>query len=306
VLRRLLPALIVVASLGASTAQAQQLAPEPEEDEHRLEWSYPLFRPAEYIVTAAMPMVFRTIDHNFPEADRPRWTGDNAFDDAVQSWLGDRTEEERLTLDRISTLTWRFAQVFPFVDSAAVALIDDFNLHVGWQMTMINVAALSFQALIKLVLHRTVARNRPNTAQCIRDGSEPEDCRIDNTNSFPSGHASSAFTGAGLVCAHHTNLPLYGGNTADTTACVTMLTLATATGVMRIAGDKHYTLDVLASVVLGLGSGWLLPWLLHYRFPIEEDPGSTEDQDDEPGPGVAVLPMVEGEGGLGLSAAGWF
>jgi hypothetical protein len=29
--------------------------------------------------------------------------------------------------------------------------------------------------------------------------------------SFISGHTLMAFTGAGLICAHHSHLPLYGG-----------------------------------------------------------------------------------------------
>jgi hypothetical protein len=50
----------------------------------------------------------------------------------------------------------------------------------------------------------------------------------------------------------------------DAAACATGLALATAVGVLRIAADRHYATDVLLGAGVGLLSGWLLPWLLHY------------------------------------------
>jgi hypothetical protein len=58
---------------------------------------------------------------------------------------------------------------------------------------------------------RLVARERPFGAACA--GSEyTEGCEdLDRFRSYYSGHAAITATGAGLVCAHHTRVPLYGG-----------------------------------------------------------------------------------------------
>jgi membrane-associated phospholipid phosphatase len=109
-----------------------------------------------------------------------------------------------------------------------------------------------------------VRRERPfKTAYCSENPSDP-DCASGDSSSFLSGHASTAFTGAGLVCAHHGAMPLYGNKIADTGACATALAAATVTGGLRIVADKHYASDVIAGAALGLASGWLMPKLLHY------------------------------------------
>ena len=43
------------------------------------------------------------------------------------------------------------------------------------------------------------------------------------------------------------------------------LTLATLTGYLREAADKHYLSDVLTGAAVGAAVGWAIPYL-HYRF----------------------------------------
>ncbi len=103
--------------------------------------------------------------------------------------------------------------------------------------------------------------------ECDRDASYDRRCdetaRLNTSN--VSGHTTIAFTGAGLVCAHHLHLPLYGGGAPDTVACVAAMSVATAQGVLRISSDNHYATDVILGAALGIGSGYFLPRLLHYR-----------------------------------------
>src|SRR5262249_22472634 len=73
-----------------------------------------------------------------------------------------------------------------------------------------------------------------------------------------------SFTSAGLTCAHHTHLPLYGGGAVDIIACAVVLTAAAAEPVLRIAADHHYATDVTVGAVLGFASGYALPMALHY------------------------------------------
>src|SRR6185369_8075255 len=82
---------------------------------------------------------------------------------------------------------------------------------------------------------------------------------------FPSGHAVSAFTAAGLSCVHHAHLPLYGGGLPDALACAAALTVASGVGVVRIMGDRHYVSDVIVGAAIGFLVGFGLPSLLHYR-----------------------------------------
>jgi membrane-associated phospholipid phosphatase len=48
--------------------------------------------------------------------------------------------------------------------------------------------------------------------------------------------------------------------------------LATADGVLRIMGDRHYATDVLTGAAIGFGFGYGVPTLLHY---VARVPSST-------------------------------
>lgn len=286
---------------GANVVEAGAGDSEPR---HRLQWTYPTFRPVEYVVAMAVPIVFRFVDYNVPEPTVARWSGGNFFDDSVTSTIGDNDEPTRRVADRISTWTWYAARAQPFIDAILVPVLDDWNMDVAWQMTAINIGAYGVQAFVKLIAMRWAARHRPSTELCLERGTDPDDCLTTNTKSFPSGHTSSSFTGAGLTCAHHSALPLYGGGAADTAACVGALALATSTAVLRVIADKHHTSDVLVGAGLGLGAGWLLPWLLHYRY----GPDSSQPEPSGGGDDVAItlVPVGDGSSSLGLGALGLF
>lgn len=66
------------------------------------------------------------------------------------------------------------------------------------------------------------------------------------TNSFPSGHTTSGFLLAGLLCLHrvHNGFKLAG------------LLLALLIGLSRIASGVHWPMDVLG----GMLGGWLVAW----------------------------------------------
>ena len=67
----------------------------------------------------------------------------------------------------------------------------------------------------------------------------------DNTDSFPSGHTSSAFSGASFIHMR------YGWKNA-----IIPYLAATYTGYSRIASEKHYLHDVLAGAAIGVFSSW--------------------------------------------------
>ena len=80
------------------------------------------------------------------------------------------------------------------------------------------------------ILKYTVKEKRPNSSA---------------TDSFPSGHTSSAFSGASFIHKR------YGLKYA-----ILPYVAATYTGYSRVQSDKHYTKDVLAGAVIGMASSW--------------------------------------------------
>ena len=70
--------------------------------------------------------------------------------------------------------------------------------------------------------------------------------------SFPSGHTSIAFTNAALLYYEYKDSDLWYASSG--------FLFATATGVLRIANNKHYTSDVLAGAGIGLASGLVVSY----------------------------------------------
>lgn len=86
-----------------------------------------------------------------------------------------------------------------------------------------------YSALTTEVLKRTVRQERPDS---------------DEKNSFPSGHASSAFAFASYIGCKH-DLP-WG---------IAAYSLATLVGVSRINDNRHYLHDVVAGATIGTSFG---------------------------------------------------
>jgi membrane-associated phospholipid phosphatase len=78
--------------------------------------------------------------------------------------------------------------------------------------------------------------------------------QLDNRQSFPSGHASLAFTAATsyFVMARREHLAHHGRNAA------LLYVAATGVAVLRVAGGKHFPSDVAGGAALGTGIGWLV------------------------------------------------
>jgi membrane-associated phospholipid phosphatase len=132
-----------------------------------------------------------------------------------------------------------------------------------WQLTWIDLESYSLGSIVTFTLYDTVGRARPSYGDCQHDPTLP-DCRTSPTASFPSGHVAESFIAAGLSCVNHAYVPIYGSRLFDTLACGRDLALASADGVLRIMGDRHYATDVLAGAAIGFTAGYALPLVLHY------------------------------------------
>ena len=117
----------------------------------------------------------------------------------------------------------------------------------------IVVESVVIAANLKEIGKALAARRRP----FVRFRDPAGETSLEDDDSFFSGHTTIAFafaTASGTVAA------LRGYRSAPA-LWVSGLTLAAATGYLRIAADRHYFTDVLAGAVVGSAVGILVPYL---------------------------------------------
>ncbi|MBK9263385.1 MAG: phosphatase PAP2 family protein [Polyangiaceae bacterium] len=115
------------------------------------------------------------------------------------------------------------------------------------------VIAANLNQLVKFV----VARERPFVHDLDPNAKGRTSSPGDNNLSFYSGHTMLGFVSA--VSAG--TIASLKGYRAAPWIWGTGLTIAAATGYLRIAADKHYLSDVLTGAVMGSVAGFLVPWL---------------------------------------------
>jgi membrane-associated phospholipid phosphatase len=133
-------------------------------------------------------------------------------------------------------------------------------------MLLIDLQAYAVAGALLIGSENVFARARPSQRPCELDASYETYCgAADEKSSFISGHTGVVATSAGLICAHHQYLHLYGNDFADALACGIGIGAALTTGIARIINDRHYATDTLAAFSVGALSGYALPVLRYYR-----------------------------------------
>lgn len=128
----------------------------------------------------------------------------------------------------------------PFVPVAQIYLGKSFGFKPknDFQHQTINImVANAIGAAVFTTLKHTVKEERPDNSDDL---------------SFPSGHTSIAFTNAALLYDEYKDSNLWYASSG--------FMFAAATGVLRIANNKHYTSDVLAGAGIGLASGMIVSY----------------------------------------------
>ena len=279
-------------ALGLAWAPHAQAQAQAQTTDFGWDPSWPKFRPAEYVLTGVAGSAALVLYFGMHDARAPRLTGGVLFDDYFRDALRLRPAAQRdiaRTISdwtAISALTWATA-----VDSLIVPIARG-STELSGQMLLMDAEAFSFSTLITTLIFKTVARARPSYIDCERDAKYDPLCKLHPMGSFPSGHTNTAFTGAGLSCAHHLHVPLYGNHLADVLACAGTLTLAATTGTLRIAGDRHYLTDVLVGAMIGFAVGYGMPTLLHYGRGQSDAAASTATQ--PLGTTVPIAPAISG------------
>ena len=109
---------------------------------------------------------------------------------------------------------------------------NDFQ-HQTINIAIANVIAVSATEVLK----RSVKEERPDQSDDL---------------SFPSGHTTVAFTNAALLYYEYKDSNLWYASSG--------FLFATATGILRIANNRHNTSDVLAGAGIGLASGLIVSY----------------------------------------------
>jgi membrane-associated phospholipid phosphatase len=258
-------ALSVFVALLLFVSASSSRADEPAQP--TLHWGgrWPRFRPVEYVLTGVVGAAATAEYWLVPAQATPHWTGGILFDDGVRGALRLNDPSARHTAwGMADAVDVSLVAIVLGVDSLLVPLVRGSG-GVGLQLAAIDAESFAYSSILTFTLYDTVGRARPSYADCKRDPTLDNACRTSPTASFPSGHVNEAFTAAGLSCAQHLSLPLYGSRVLDILACARDLTLATADGVLRVVGDRHYATDVLAGGGIGFAFGYAMPMLLHFR-----------------------------------------
>jgi membrane-associated phospholipid phosphatase len=208
-----------------------------------------------------------------PES-KPDWDSPILFDSWVRDGISAGSQSGRNRAAAISDILLWSSVAHVLADAAVVAPLGHRAPDVGWQMLLMDAEAYSVSLLLNAGIKRATARARPDAAACKQDPNYDGGCKDrDAYVSFYSGHASLSATSAGLLCAQHSELSLYGG-VWDGAACATGIAVASVTGALRIVGDRHWASDVITGHLVGFSIGYFLPKLLHFRASPER-PSTT-------------------------------
>ncbi len=199
-----------------------------------------------------------------------RWSGGILFDDAARDGMRLDSSKGRRVAQEVGDATYYAFPIIPIgIDVLVSSLAVRQDTKAALNLTLTTGEAFAYSGFLSFVANWASARERPDVTECRKSGKEDHpSCQLGSkTESFYSGHTAMAATSAGVVCANHAYMPLWGHPAADAFACALASGAAATTGVTRIMADRHYMTDVIFGTVVGFGIGYSIPTLLHYRVP---------------------------------------
>ncbi|MFO0616339.1 MAG: phosphatase PAP2 family protein [Polyangiaceae bacterium] len=262
---------ILLGAALAAFAPCERAAAQAK-DEHRLHWdeSHPRVVWGEYTLTALSITGAGIIEFGTEQPIEPRWIGPILFDEIARDAVAMPRLKDRRGIQIASDVLLAVSAAYPvLIDGVLVPAIDE-NLDMLQQLTAMNLEAYGIAYLVMRVNHRLAARERPAGIGCQTDKGWAYDCGSFGVNaSWFSGHATMSAVGAGLTCAHHAYVPLYGGGAPDVVACVGSTALAVTIAGMRVISDRHWMSDAISGFLFGYGVGLAVPLALHYTQTVD-------------------------------------
>ena len=126
------------------------------------------------------------------------------------------------------------------------------------EITLMYGEALAYSLGVKDAIKGLVDRYRPYAYGSYYSSDEIAS-NADSRCSFPSGHTTAAFTGA--VFASMVFSEYYPDSVLKLPVWITSLSIATATGVLRVLSGNHFTTDVIAGALIGSFFGFIVPFM---------------------------------------------
>lgn len=158
------------------------------------------------------------------------------------------------------TLAFAFAPTVSIGTMMAAAKHDQAEIKFPTDM-LLTLEAVMLAGLVNQGLKFLVARERPFIHVMTEDEKKRQSHPSDNNLSFYSGHTSLSFaiaTASGTIASlrdYRLKSLVWGS----------LVPMAALTGYLRIAGDRHYFIDVLTGAVIGSAVGILVPLVFHGR-----------------------------------------
>jgi hypothetical protein len=203
-----------------------------------------------------------------------RWKRSNAFDDELRSGFRADSRSSRESAGTASdVLLGVTAGLLPLVSIGKT--LSERECYEAYDMATDAAEAFTLTLLITSGTKRLAGRERPYVKDC--DGTPPGDASCgdpDRKQSFFSGHAALAATGAGLNCSYSMKRKTWGESRAKRfMPCALGLGAALTTGALRLVADRHWGSDVIVGLLVGSSIGYFDTWgpfdLL--RFEAESD-----------------------------------
>jgi membrane-associated phospholipid phosphatase len=250
---------------GSVTAPEDPVADQVKVDPLAWDPRWGRFSTGEYVATGVFALI-SLVTLGFPPFENT-WSGTNSFDTGVRNTfrLQDVTDRARARDASDLLLTVMLNQLM--VDTLVVTWWGHGKGSTAWQMTMIDIEALALNGSINGLLNVIAGRERPYAAECVGPTeTQNRDCTGSKRyRSYFSGHTSTSFAIAGLLCQHHAHLPIYGGGIEEPIlTCISGFAAASAVGTFRVIADQHFATDALTGAAVGSFTGLLVPWVLHY------------------------------------------
>jgi membrane-associated phospholipid phosphatase len=196
------------------------------------------------------------------------WSGTNGLDTSARNTFRLSQARDREAARDASDLLLTVMLNQLMVDSLVVTWWGHGKGSTAWNMAMIDVQALALTGAINGIANVVAGRERPYVAQCTGpEETQNRDCTGSKRyRSYFSGHTSTSFTIAGLLCQHHTHVPIYGGqgNMEAIFTCTTAFLAASSVGTFRVIADQHFFTDMVSGAAIGTLTGLAVPWVLHY------------------------------------------